>query len=86
LRAERAKTKYPLGDMPLIVLTRGIPEEEGPDGKALEAEHRQEHTAVAAMSRNGKLVTAAKSGHHVQLDEPELVIQAIRDVLAATRK
>jgi pimeloyl-ACP methyl ester carboxylesterase len=86
LRAERAKSKYPLGDMPLIVLTRGISEEEGPDGKAMEAEHRQEHTAVAAMSRNGKLIIAARSGHHVQLDEPELVIQAIRDLLAAARK
>jgi pimeloyl-ACP methyl ester carboxylesterase len=83
LRAERAKSKYPLGDLPLIVLTRGISEE---DTKALEEEHRQDHTSVAAMSRNGKLVVAKQSGHHVQLDEPELVIQAIRDVLAALRK
>ncbi|HKQ72272.1 MAG TPA: alpha/beta hydrolase [Blastocatellia bacterium] len=86
LRVEMAKTKYPLGDMPLIVLTRGISEEEGPDAKALEAEHRQAHTASATMSRNGKLIIAARSGHHVQLDEPELVIQAIRDVLASARK
>jgi pimeloyl-ACP methyl ester carboxylesterase len=83
LRAERAKSKYPLGDMPLIVLTRGISEE---DSKALEEEHRRDHAAVAAMSRNGKLLIAAHSGHHVQLDEPELVIQSIREVLAAVRK
>jgi len=38
------------------------------------------------MSRNGKLVIAANSGHHIQLDEPELVIKAIRDLLAAARK
>ena len=86
LRAERTKTRYPLGDMPLIVLTRGISDEDGPDGKALEEEHRRDHVAIAAMSRKGKLIVAARSGHHVQLDEPELVIQSIREVLAATRK
>ena len=41
---------------------------------------------MAAMSRNGKLVVAANSGHHVQLEEPELVIKAIRDLLEAARK
>jgi pimeloyl-ACP methyl ester carboxylesterase len=77
---------HPLGDMPLIVLTREKSEEEGPDGKAFEAEHRRDHTAMAAMSRNGKLIIATRSGHHVQLDEPELVVKAIRDALAAARK
>src|SRR5262244_980088 len=86
LRAERAKSEHPLGDMPLIVLTRGKSEENGPDGKTLEEEHRRVHTAMAAMSRNGKLVVAANSGHHVQLEEPELVINAIRDLVAAARK
>jgi pimeloyl-ACP methyl ester carboxylesterase len=86
LRVWLAKSEHPLGDMPLIVLTRGIPEEEGPDGKALEAEHRQGHAAMAATSRNGKLIVATRSGHHVQLDEPELVIKAIRDTLAEARK
>ena len=41
---------------------------------------------MTAMSRNGKLIIATRSGHHVQLDEPELVIKAIRDALAAARK
>jgi pimeloyl-ACP methyl ester carboxylesterase len=86
LRAERAKSEHPLGAMPLIVLTRGISEEEGTDGKAFEEEHRRDHAAMAAMSRNGKLVIATRSGHHVQLDEPEFVIKAIRDLLEAARK
>jgi len=86
MRAERAKREHPLGDLPLIVLTRGVSEEDGPDGKAFAAEHRQEHAAVAALSRKGKLIVATHSGHHVQIDEPELVIQAIRDVLTAARK
>jgi pimeloyl-ACP methyl ester carboxylesterase len=86
LRAELAKIEHPFGGMPLIVLTRGISEENGPDGKALEAEHRRGQAAMAATSRNGKLIIATRSGHHVQLDEPELVVKAIRDTLAAARK
>lgn len=81
LRADGAKNQYPLGDKPLVVLTRGISDDAGPDGKALEEEHRRDHAKVAEMSRNGKLIVAAKSGHHIQLDEPELVIKAIQDVL-----
>src|SRR6185436_12252878 len=83
LRAERAKSPQLLGDMPLVVLTRGMSEEDGPDGKAFEEEHRRDHAAVAALSRKGRLVVAARSGHHVQLDEPELVVQSVREVLAA---
>jgi len=86
MRAERAKTQYSLGDKPLIVLTRGLPEEHGPDAKALEEEHRRDHTALATTSRNGKLIVATHSGHHVQLDEPELVVKSIREVVEAARK
>jgi pimeloyl-ACP methyl ester carboxylesterase len=86
LRAERAKSQHPLGDMPLIVLTRGRSEEDGPDWKAFEEEHRRDHAAIAAMSRKGKLVIARNSGHHVQLDEPDLVIKSIREVVEAVRK
>jgi pimeloyl-ACP methyl ester carboxylesterase len=86
LRSVRTKAEYPLGDMPLIVLTRGVSEEAGPDGKAMEEEHRRDHAAMAKMSRHGKLIVATKSGHHIQIEEPELVIQSIREVLAAAGK
>jgi len=86
LRAERLGSASPLGDMPLVVLTRGIADETGPNARAMEDEHRRDHTAIAALSRRGKLVVAAKSGHHVQLDEPELVVTSIRDVVTAARK
>ena len=38
LRPRRSPNPY--GDIPLIVLTRGLSEETGPDGRAFEAEHR----------------------------------------------
>ncbi len=86
LRAEGAKTTQPLKEMPLIVLTRGISEKEGPDGEALETEHRREHAALASLSRRGKLVIALRSGHHIQLDEPDLVVRSISEVLSAVRR
>lgn len=85
LHADRIKTEYPLGDLPLIDLTRGLSEEEGPDSKAFEEEHRHDHSVLAAMSRKGKLLIATHSGHHIQLDEPGLVVSSIREVLAAAK-
>ena len=79
LRA-RDQGDHPLGDLPLIVITRGLAEEQGPTGAAREAEHRQEHAAIAALSRRGKQIIAEHSAHHVQLQQPELVISAIREV------
>ena len=62
-------------------------EESGPDSKAFEAEHRNEHEAIARLSTNGRLIIAEKSGHHVQLDEPDLVVISIREaVVAATSR
>jgi hypothetical protein len=41
---------------------------------------------LATMSRNGKHVIAARSGHHIQINEPELVTTTIREVLRAARE
>jgi len=86
LRTERLKSEHPLGDLPLVVLTRGIAEEDGPDAVALDEEHRKDHAVLAALSRKGELVIAKHSGHHIQLDEPELVTATIRRVVAAARR
>ena len=85
-RVLQGRSQHPLGDRPLIVLTRGLPEEEGPDANALEADHRKEQAAMAPLSTAGTLVIAAGSAHHIQLDEPDLMSHAISDVLRAVRK
>lgn len=88
LRAERAKGGHPLGDMPLIVVTRGLADEDGPGGKVVELERRKkEHRELAeSLSRNGRQIIADRSGHHVQLEQPEVVVASVRDVIATTRK
>ena len=84
LHRDRLESDHVLGDLPLIVLTRGIPEGTGrPNTKSLEEDHRKDHEILASISRKGKLIVAERSGHHIQLQEPELVAASIRQVLAA---
>jgi pimeloyl-ACP methyl ester carboxylesterase len=42
-----------------------------------------ERDAIACHSLHGKHVVAAKSGHWIHFDEPELVIRSIREIAAA---
>jgi pimeloyl-ACP methyl ester carboxylesterase len=71
-------------DIPLIVLEHGIPLTfEGP----LAAHTAEFNQAVDAMAKDlasrsdkGQLRIAGKSGHDIMLDEPSLVVQAVRDV------
>jgi pimeloyl-ACP methyl ester carboxylesterase len=83
LPRNRLTTDHVLGDLPLIVLTRGIPEDTGPNAKSFEEDHRRDHEKLASLSRRGKLIVAARSGHHIHLQEPELVVASIREVLSA---
>lgn len=48
-------------------------------------EQLQEREALARRSPRGNHIIAAKSGHWIQLDEPELVVQAIREMVILTR-
>ncbi|MCX6032214.1 MAG: alpha/beta fold hydrolase [Chloroflexi bacterium] len=40
---------------------------------------------LAALSPKGRQVVAEKSGHYIQVDQPELVIEAIREVVEAVQ-
>ena len=40
----------------------------------------REHAAIAKHSSNGSHIIAAKSGHWVQFDEPELILNAVRHI------
>jgi len=87
----RAKTPFPFGNIPLIVL---IPKSEAGDPppgisadewKRVNEEKRQQKVELTSLSHNSKLVIAAKSGHHVQLDESQVVTDAIQLVVDAAR-
>ncbi|MEQ8954353.1 MAG: alpha/beta hydrolase [Gammaproteobacteria bacterium] len=83
-----------LGNLPLVVLSQGIPVEElVPDGTASELEFRRESRHVwnklqaelAGLSSNSRHIVATESGHAIHAGQPELLIQAIRDLVATAR-
>ena len=51
-----------------------------------EQTEQQMQVELAAQSSNGKRIVAEKSGHLIQIDQPELVIDAIRQVVEAARR
>jgi len=52
--------------------------------KRINEEKRQ--VGLANLSRNSKLIVAQKSGHHIQLDEPHVVTDAVRLVVDAVSR
>ena len=79
-----------LGDRPLIVLTRGMKEanQAGSPGGADPAEQAwaELQAELARRSSGGRQIIAERSGHYIQFDQPDLVVDAIRQVVEATRR
>jgi pimeloyl-ACP methyl ester carboxylesterase len=82
-----AAAASPLRPMPLAVLTHGRPWDWPRDypAAALEAVWLPLQEDLAALTPNGRLVVAEESGHFIPGDQPELVIEAIREVVEAVR-
>jgi pimeloyl-ACP methyl ester carboxylesterase len=73
------------GSTPLIVLTRtegGFDDSLDIPGVKLEAERKETQARLALLSKNGKNILVA-SGHNMQVEAPDVVVKAIRDVIAA---
>jgi pimeloyl-ACP methyl ester carboxylesterase len=90
LAAVRAAQITTLGDLPLIVLSHGktqhMPGLSTEVNREFEQTWQQMQSELTAQSLNGKLIVAEQSGHYIQLDQPELVIVAIREVVEAVRR
>ena len=79
-------------DIPLVVLSHGrpiaaqaFPGVTPEQATRIEAVWLELQRELASQSSEGRIVIAQKSGHYVHYEEPELVIQAIRDVVTAAR-
>jgi pimeloyl-ACP methyl ester carboxylesterase len=90
MQMREARGSGPLPPMPLIVLSHGrsaVPSER-PAGWPLAEEERiwrELHAEIARMAPNGRHVIAEESGHDIHLEQPELVVEAIRTIVAAAR-
>lgn len=74
----RRRVPQSLGTLPLFVIERA-PDPADP----LAAEHHAQQVDLTRLSSRGRLLTAARAGHNVHLEDPALVVQAIDSVLAA---
>ena len=80
----------PLRPMPLAVLIHGKPFPQAADAQGfapgeLEGFMRAADEAKAALVPDARFTVASESGHDIHQDQPELVIEAIRQVVAGVR-
>jgi pimeloyl-ACP methyl ester carboxylesterase len=76
--------------MPLVVLTAGQPEDPSvfPPGFPVETYtqlDRELQADLATLVPNARHVIAERSGHYIHQSQPELVVEAIRQVVEAVR-
>lgn len=72
----------PFGDRPVIVLSHGIYDAADPlDVASFWAADRL-HAQSAALSRRGRHVIVPNTHHNIEIDAPDAIVRAIREVLA----
>src|SRR5438477_3168173 len=91
-QVEKAADAQPLRPIPLFVLTQGQPFDLSPWQPlptdlpaALNRAWHSGQDALATLGPNAKHIVATKSAHYIQIQEPQLVIDAIKEVVEAVR-
>jgi pimeloyl-ACP methyl ester carboxylesterase len=84
--AESQHHAHPLGDIPLIVLARGRSDYPPEVAAMLTAEHNAQQAKFATLSTNGTEIIVPNSGHHIQLDAPDAVVNAVRRLVNRARR
>lgn len=80
---DQVRATGPLGDIPLIVVSQGP---SAADAKPFLAAWYPMQDELARLSSRGSRVIAQGSSHMIALDRPDVVIAAIRDVVAQCRR
>ena len=79
--AETQHNAHPLRDIPLIVLARSRSDYPPEVAAILTAEHTAQQAKFATLSTNGTEIIVPDSGHHIQLDAPDAVVNAIQQII-----
>jgi pimeloyl-ACP methyl ester carboxylesterase len=87
----RALEDHPahFGDRPLVVLTHDritYPGMTAEQTAVAEQAWRAGHQQLAALSSRGSSRVVPGTGHHIQIEQPQAVIDAVRQVIAQLRK
>jgi len=81
LYKNRNNTSYKLGNIPLIVISKGNGGFSGPEAIELEQQRLKLQNDLAHLSTNSKHIVDKNSGHNIHLEDPSTVIGAIKAVL-----
>jgi pimeloyl-ACP methyl ester carboxylesterase len=87
-RDQLRAARKPFGDLPVIVLVRGVSpylipgKPQSDTNKAIEAANLELLTALARTSTHGEARIVSGAGHVIQETHPEAVVTAVDDVLA----
>jgi pimeloyl-ACP methyl ester carboxylesterase len=91
IQSTTAASSTPLGDRPLVVVSAGRVSYGAKDraaGPSLQEKlgaHIRNEAFLATLSRNSRFIVAPRSFHEVHLYQPDIVTNAIRDVVTAAR-
>lgn len=89
--SEQFANKMSIGSVPLIVLTAAPqpPNDTSPLPRewqlAIGPLHQELQRELAATSSESQHIVASKAGHNIQIDEPQLVLDAITDLVRRAR-
>lgn len=76
----------PVGDIPLAVVSRGKREwPAGEEGDEKEQSWKSQQMELAQLSPLSHFIVAKNSGHHIHLDEPELVANVVHGMIRDDR-
>jgi len=87
---KQLSTTGSLGNIPLTVIRHGIPDlfASMPFEQAKQAEivWQEVQAELAKLSSNSQMLVAETSGHAIQIDQPGLVVDAIRQMVETVRR
>jgi pimeloyl-ACP methyl ester carboxylesterase len=75
-----SQTSFP-SHLPLVVISHGLNMFSGQNVEAAESIWRQLQAETSQLSTSGSLQIADGSGHNIHIDQPQLVVDAIRKIL-----
>lgn len=83
--ARLRRTRLP--NIPVTVITAAIrQDDEGWDARFVDEAARQVHASILQGLTAGRHIPASRSGHDVQLDEPQLVVEEVLRVVRQSRR
>lgn len=81
-----ARTPHPLGSVPLVVITGTKPRTPPPGLTEVQLRSDSMRLDLSRLSSRSRAVSDSMSGHHVERDNPGLIVEVVRTMMRAGRE